>query len=210
MSHRILLYLYIRETYIILLFVPLSSPFAESSLMTDCCQPQGRSPLRPESFLLRHLFCACLDGYLVVVQYCRHAWMTPGSPRGDKSASLVSLVSSSLPSERVFWSCYVVLKHMPPGFAVCHQLSHLFWVLVERQAGPFLLPPCQLLSVELYLSTKIYMSFKIPFPSPCLGVSPQQLPQQQLPWVDQTMCLPCRVCCPWQGGGPGGHGGFGQ
>ena len=153
MSHSILLYLYFRETYIILLFVPLSSPFAESSLMIDCCQLQGRSPMRPESFLCRHLFCVCLDGYVVVVQYCRHACMTPGSRHGDKSVSFVSLVSSSwppplpfvvsgrsCPSALAFWRCYVVLKQMPPGFAVCHHsaISSVFWWR-GNQGPPFFL-----------------------------------------------------------------------
>lgn len=188
MFHPVLPYLYIRETYILLLFVPLSSPFAESSLMINCRQLQGRSLLHPESFLCRHLFCACLDGCVVVVQYCRHARMTPGSPRGDKSASLVSLVSNSwpptlpfvvsgrsCPNVLAFWRCYVVLKQMPPGSAVCHQPSHLFCVLVERKPGPFLLPPCWLLTVEPYLNRKTCTFFKIPSPSPCLGVSSQQL-----------------------------------
>lgn len=62
MSHPILKYLYIREAYIILLFVPLSS-LAESLLMMSCSQLQGCSQFCLESFLCKHLFCACLDGY---------------------------------------------------------------------------------------------------------------------------------------------------
>lgn len=61
MSHPILKYLYIREVYIILLFVPLSS-LAESLLMSFS-QLQGSSQFCPESFLCKHFFCARLDGY---------------------------------------------------------------------------------------------------------------------------------------------------
>ena len=77
----------------------------------------------------------------------------------------------SCPSALAFWRCYVVLKQMPPGFAVCHQLSHLFCLLVERKPGPFLLPPRRLLTVEPYLNRKTCTYFKIPSPWRCLGVS---------------------------------------
>lgn len=62
MSHPILKYLYIREVYIILLFVPLSS-LAESLLMMSFSQLQGSSQFCPESFICKHFFCARLDGY---------------------------------------------------------------------------------------------------------------------------------------------------
>lgn len=185
MSHPVLLYLYIRETYIILLFVPLSSPFAESSLMINCSQLQGRSPLRPESFLCRH-FCACRDGYVVVVQYCRHARMTPGSPRGHKSASLVSLVSSSWPPTLPFCgvrtqlskrTCF--LEMLCCAETDASQLRCVsptqpsLSVLAERKPRPFFLPPCWLLTVEPYLNRKTCTFFRIPSPSPCLEVSSQ-------------------------------------
>lgn len=111
----------------------------------------GKVPVCAASFLCRHLFCACLDGYVVVEQNCRHAQTAPEFPRGDKSASLVSLVSSSWPP----WPSACVWMYLSKGTCCLEMLccaetnaSRLCCVsptqpsllcLVERKPGPF--PP---------------------------------------------------------------------
>lgn len=178
MSHPILLYLYIREAYIILLFVPLSS-VAESLLMISCCQLQGSSQFCPESFLCKHLCCACLDGYTGAgstalpacladswIPLCWQTRLFTFSYFSSWPPTLHFVVSGhSCPSVRALWVDDVVLQQMPPGFAAPHQISHLFCALVERKPGPSLLPLCWQLTEKLYLNRKTWTSLKIPSPS---------------------------------------------
>lgn len=126
MFHPILLYLYIKEVYIILLFVLLSS-VANSLLMMSCCQLQGSSQFCPESFLCRHLFCACLDGYTggdstalpacladSWIPLCWQICLPSFSCFSSWPPTLHFVVSGlSCPSVRALWMHNVVLKQMP-------------------------------------------------------------------------------------------------
>lgn len=159
--------------YIILLFVPLSS-VTESLSMISCCQLQGISQFCPESFLCKHLFCGCLDGYTgggstalpacladCRIPLCWQICLLSFSCFSSWPPTLHFVVSGhSCPSVRALW----MLKQTPPGFAASHHISHLFCVLVGRKPGPNLLPLCWLPTEELYLNRKTYTSLKIPSP----------------------------------------------
>lgn len=160
----------------------------QSLLMINCCQLQGSSQFCSESFLSKHLFCACLDGYTgggstalpacladSQIPLCWQICLLSFSCFSSWPPTLPFVVSGrSCPSVLALWM-HDVLKQMPPVFAASHQVSHLFCVLVERKPGPNLLPLCWLLTVELYLNRKTSTSLRIPSLSPCLGVSSQQL-----------------------------------
>lgn len=109
MSHPILLCLYVRKTYITLLSMPFSSPFAVSSLMIVCCQLQGVSPLFPNSFPHTPLLPL--------------TWWVSGG-------SLVLLASSGDSQIPSWWQMCPLVS---PSFPVPDHFAFLFWCLLWMQ-----------------------------------------------------------------------------
>lgn len=126
MSQPILLYLYIREVYIILLFVPLSS-IAESFFDDELLSAAGKFPILSWIILRKHLFCACLDGYTgggstALPAYLADSWIPlcwqiclPSFSCFSSWPPTLHFVVSGLscPSARALWVHDVVLEQMP-------------------------------------------------------------------------------------------------